>query len=62
MGSSFKRLKSSEIKAILKKSEAAAGTGEFELFKTTSHFDSTAQNPEWLGQETKNVRQLGRGM
>jgi hypothetical protein len=24
-------------------------TGKYELFKTTNHFDSTAQNPSWLG-------------
>ena len=24
-------------------------TGKFELFKTSQHFDSTVNNPAWLG-------------
>jgi hypothetical protein len=28
------------------------------LFKTTSHFDSTAQNPEWLGGDSALVKEL----
>ena len=31
---------------------------EFELFKTTPYFDSTAQNPEWLGEEPARVKTL----
>ena len=36
----------------------AAADGQYELFKTTSHFDSTAMRPEWLGGETESVRRL----
>jgi hypothetical protein len=36
----------------------AASTGEFELFKTSSIFDSTATHPEWLGQEPPHVRDM----
>jgi aryl-alcohol dehydrogenase-like predicted oxidoreductase len=61
IGSTFKALSDAELQAILKKSEAAAAKGEFELFKTTSHFDSTAQHPDWLGPETQKVQQLGSG-
>ena len=32
--------------------------GEFELFKTTSIFDSTATNPVWLGEEPQRVRDM----
>jgi predicted aldo/keto reductase-like oxidoreductase len=35
--------------AILKKTKSAASEGEFEPFKTTAQFDSTAVHPEWLG-------------
>ncbi len=35
--------------AILSRTETAAAEGKYELFKTTSHFDGTAQNPKWLG-------------
>ena len=36
----------------------AAARGDFELFKTTSIFDGTAQNPEWLGEEPQRLQQL----
>jgi hypothetical protein len=32
--------------------------GEYELFKTTSIFDSTATNPSWLREEPQRVKQL----
>ncbi|MGB6686963.1 MAG: aldo/keto reductase [Terracidiphilus sp.] len=38
-----------QIAAILAKTKEAAMTGRFELFKTTSHYDGTIQNPSWLG-------------
>ena len=38
-----------------------AAQGKFELFKTSSHFDSTAQHPEWLGGETPQVKELTQG-
>jgi hypothetical protein len=53
------RLPARSWPAILSKTEEAAANGEFELFKTSAHFDSTAQHPEWLGSETKQVKQLG---
>jgi len=37
--------------ALLARTAAAAASGEFELFKTTSIYDGTASNPEWLGEE-----------
>ena len=45
----FKPLTQSEIAALLNRTKLAASGGAFELFKTTSHFDSTAKNPAWLG-------------
>jgi len=56
---SFKPLSSQQIAAILKKTEQAAGKGEYELFKTSGIFDSTAKHPEWLGPEAPNVQKLG---
>jgi hypothetical protein len=47
-----------EVEALLEKTAAAALTGEFELFKTSSVFDATAQNPKWLGKETRRVLQM----
>jgi aryl-alcohol dehydrogenase-like predicted oxidoreductase len=45
----FKPLTADQVAALLKRTAAPAENGEFELFKTTSHFDSTAKHPEWLG-------------
>ena len=38
--------------------EDAAMAGKFELFKTSAHFDSTAHHPEWLGDESPEVKRL----
>jgi aryl-alcohol dehydrogenase-like predicted oxidoreductase len=52
----FKPYSHNEISALLVKTEQAARDGEFELFKTTAHFDSTAKHPEWLGGETPRTK------
>ena len=44
--------------AVLAKSAPAATRGEFEPFKTSSIFDSTAQNPNWLGKEPERLQDL----
>ncbi len=54
----FRRLSAAQVKAILAKTKAAAAHGEFEPFKTSSIFDSTATNPEWLGEESRHVREM----
>jgi aryl-alcohol dehydrogenase-like predicted oxidoreductase len=54
----FHPLTNQELETLLAKTAAAASTGRFEPFKTTSIFDGTAQNPQWLGEEPPYVRQL----
>jgi aryl-alcohol dehydrogenase-like predicted oxidoreductase len=54
----FHPLSRQELDALLAKTALAAATGRYEPFKTTSIFDSTAQNPQWLGEEPPEVRQL----
>jgi aryl-alcohol dehydrogenase-like predicted oxidoreductase len=54
----FRPLSAAQVKAILAKTKAAAAHGEFEPFKTSSIFDSTATNPEWLGEESGRIRKL----
>ena len=46
--------------ALLYKTAQAAARGEYELFKTSSHFDSTAEHPQWLGKESSRVATLGK--
>jgi predicted aldo/keto reductase-like oxidoreductase len=45
----FKPLSDQQIAALGEQAKQAASSGKYELFKTTSHFDSTARNPAWLG-------------
>jgi len=46
---SFKPLSSSQVAALLARTEQAARNGQFEGYKTTNNFDGTAHNPQWLG-------------
>ncbi len=59
VASTFKPLTSQQISALLSRTAQAASKGEYELFKTSAHFDSTAKHPEWLGPESPEVQQLG---
>jgi len=45
----FRPMDPSRIAALLAKTTKAAEAGEFELYKTTHHFDGTVANPQWLG-------------
>jgi predicted aldo/keto reductase-like oxidoreductase len=45
----FRPLSPQQIAVLGERAKQAASSGKFELFKTTSHFDSTAKNPAWLG-------------
>ena len=54
----FRPMSQAQVQALLAKTAKAAARGEFELFKTTSIFDGTAQHPQWLGEEPQRVRQV----
>jgi predicted aldo/keto reductase-like oxidoreductase len=49
----FKPLSKAETSQLLSRTAQAAAEGEYELFKTSNHFDSTALHPEWLGEEIR---------
>jgi len=55
---SFHSMTSDQVAALLAKTERAAANGDYELFKTSQHFDSTAHHPEWLGGQSPHVQQL----
>jgi aryl-alcohol dehydrogenase-like predicted oxidoreductase len=55
---SFHPLGPEEVDALLARTLEAAATGRFEPFKTSSIFDGTAANPQWLGEEPAAVRAL----
>ncbi len=45
----FRPLGPEQMAALLRRTAAAAREGQYEPFKTSSRFDGTAHNPQWLG-------------
>ena len=54
----FQPMDETQLAALLRKTQQAAMSGHYELFKTTAHFDSTAMHPQWLGGESEIAQQL----
>jgi len=54
---SFRPMRGEQLEALLARTEQTARSGAFELFKTSSIFDATAQHPEWLGEEPERIKQ-----
>lgn len=54
----FKPMSDEEVKSLLARTANAASRGKYELFKTTSIYDGTASNPEWLGEEPPEVQRV----
>ena len=54
----FQPMSEGQVRALLAKTKASATRGQFEPFKTSSIFDSTATHPEWLGEEPRRVREM----
>jgi hypothetical protein len=46
------------LASLIAKTEEVASSGKYELFKTTTHFDSTIRHPDWLGADTPEVQKL----
>jgi predicted aldo/keto reductase-like oxidoreductase len=55
---SFKPLTRQQVARLRAKSGSSASNGEYELFKTTTVFDSTIKHPEWLGEESSRTQRL----
>jgi len=54
----FKPMNREQVVQLLTKTKEVAMAGKYELFKTSSHFDSTAQHPDWLGGDPPGVQEL----
>jgi predicted aldo/keto reductase-like oxidoreductase len=54
----FKPLNHGQVAQLLSKTKDVAMAGKYELFKTSSHFDSTAKHPDWLGGDAPDVQKL----
>lgn len=55
---SFNPMSREALVRLLAKTKEVAMNGKYELFKTSSHFDSTAKHPDWLGGDTPDVQAL----
>ena len=55
---SFRPMSREALVRLLAKTKEVAINGKYELFKTSSHFDSTAKHPDWLGGDTPDVQSL----
>jgi hypothetical protein len=58
VASTYEPMSQAQVNALLARTARAAARGEFEPFKTSSLFDSTAQNPSWLGDEPQRLQDL----
>ncbi|MDQ2835377.1 MAG: aldo/keto reductase [Acidobacteriota bacterium] len=54
----FQPMSETEVAQLIAKTEQVAMKGKYELFKTTSHFDTTARHPDWLGSDSPAVQKL----
>jgi predicted aldo/keto reductase-like oxidoreductase len=57
--STFKPLIETQVTKLLERTADIARSGEYELFKTSAYFDSTAEHPKWLGDNSQRVQMLG---
>jgi aryl-alcohol dehydrogenase-like predicted oxidoreductase len=49
---SFQPMERAAVADLLARTAGDGAQGKYELFKTSTQFDATAQNPQWLGAET----------
>src|SRR5579864_4235465 len=54
----FQPMNRDKVAQLLAKTKQLAMAGKYELFKTSSHFDSTAKHPDWLGGDSPDVQRL----
>jgi predicted aldo/keto reductase-like oxidoreductase len=60
VASRFQPLTSAERDELLARTAEPARHGEYELFKTSAHFDTTAEHPEYLGEELERTAELAK--
>jgi hypothetical protein len=54
----FRLMDEQQTASLPSKTEQPAKNGQYELFKTTAHFDTTARRPDWLGSDSPAVQKL----
>jgi aryl-alcohol dehydrogenase-like predicted oxidoreductase len=58
----FQNLSQKQISALLARTAPQAMDGRWEPFKTSAIFDSTAQNPKWLGGHSAQAQAIAPAM
>ena len=58
----FRCMDKKTVAELLSRSKPYAVQGKYELFKTSSTFDGTAKNAEWLGDDVASVQELAPTM
>jgi aryl-alcohol dehydrogenase-like predicted oxidoreductase len=54
----YGQLDQEQRKELLARTASAAAGGSFELFKTSSIFDATAEHVEWMGEEPEELQAM----
>jgi hypothetical protein len=54
----FRPMSADQVAALVARTRPYALEGKYEFFKTSSHFDSTARHPDWLGDDPPVVQRL----
>lgn len=54
----FAPMSADQVAQLVAKTRSFAQDGKYEFFKTSSHFDSTAKHPDWLGEDSPLVQKL----
>jgi aryl-alcohol dehydrogenase-like predicted oxidoreductase len=57
----FNPMTDEEMHELRERAASSGANGEYELFKTTTLFDSTTEHPDWMGEESERARQLAAG-
>ncbi|KAB0681407.1 aldo/keto reductase [Aureimonas leprariae] len=60
--STFQPMDKTKVAELLARSKPYALEGKYELFKTSTIFDGTAKNAEWLGEDVAAVKDLAPKM
>jgi hypothetical protein len=54
----FQVMNEEQVAQLVAKTQTVASSGQYELYKTSQHSDTTAHHPDWLGGETPGVQQF----
>jgi hypothetical protein len=52
----YQNVTQQQLDALLARTASQAKQGKWELFKTSTRFDSTSMHPEWLGGDSPHVQ------